>query len=563
MTVEKPTKISITLLIITFLLVFGIDMCLVMRQTVNFSSSSYLDDFWTICIDGKTYTDCTLSSFNFEHLKEKSTVTLTRNVPLSTIYYPVLRFKLKNTALRAYKGTSTDATCIFEKNTSKFLQNTFLGSGIVTIPITDFSPGDYITIELFVGRKNAFKQIATPQIISAKDAKSFAITQKPTLYTCALFLLALGLFGTVLALNTFFIKKTIHSLLTISQLAFWVGCHLVFANGFVEILSSNFALNAILSYGSLLFIVLAFVLHFAMHVAITKKQKQQTNVFLVCLFTLVLCIICAQYAKFALLPILYAILFTFIALFLIIATKIAIINVLKEPLYKATGSVSFIAFELFLLIDAFYYAFSRYLLGSNAELHSYGLATGTTVIVISAVATYIYRVFRATYKSVDSQFKAEAVFLDHTTGAFNRSQSLETLKLLDKENTEYAVVTIDINSNAINDDELQSICKAMRRVFGCYGIVGRLDAQKFVIITAGMMRQKLSQLIFVFNELVAKENSSKKCALNVCVGYAFSTELAVPTYTALYQLAEKRKSKDENYALEKTLVNAKSVNALA
>lgn len=559
----KSAKIS-GFSFVMFLGIIFIGFCLVrVMYDASLDADFRINSSWTIEINSQKIEKVHLTEFVFPKIKKGDKIIASCEMPNIEIDYPFLQIRIKNVIVKAYKGSITEENCIYSYGEDLIKNFGFVPKSTCYVPVDTFSEGEKIFFVLEACKNIPFKIFSPPKIMAATDKISSYVEKNWIMFIITPFLIVFGVLGGILGISSLFLRKNVLQFVAIAMLSFWGGFSLVCFNDFIELFSKNFIFNSFCKYIVLSCFSISLLALICIENTYSEQQKKVVKYSIYTFLAIMLVSIILQFTNVFPPQTLSVILVICNVIILFLGIFITIKGLIREKITTPIAAFGIVAFYTFTLIDFLAYFFYLYLSGSAACVENLGFGIGILSIIFCSIANYIHSLNDYSYEAAEKKFLHENSYIDCITGAFNRSKTIETLKQFDEMGSEYTIIYIEVQNISDKDfDTIKLVSLLIKRVFGCYGLVGRIDSTTFVVVAVNILKQKIIQLLFVLQELVMMENDKKENTIQLNVGYSFSNEIENADYNEVYQAAKNSAEKtSEKYV--KTSVNNASTETEA
>ncbi len=542
----KPkNRIILNYLLISSLCVFAA-IALVAIQNSDLTRSDHitLDSSWTMEWKKGIKENIDPGKENFLVATKGDTFVLHTVIPETEMKFPVLCAYSSYCVVTAESGGKV----IYEAGRDAYESGKLSGSWINQIPLDLLSPERDITITYTVAEWNAVSSLPVHYIISATDVLSDFLRREQFSFSVSVFLLFIGLIGSITGFTSLILQKKIYPLIAISSFAFWCGMQMFCGNGYILLLSQNISLNTWLYYISMYMWPLSLLAVFYFQVAKTERGIKQAKVFTILFIAYVVLVILLQVVAsihlLVLVPVYNALVFTAVVFALVGCTRRLIQTKLQTEIVNI-GFIILILYYLGDLIRSFlYYLGVNSFLGNTVS----SVGVGVVIFVVSSLLTYMSWLADFTRRQSEQESWAKVIERDATTGLPSKTKSMQMLQQMHANDLEYAVVILNIDNfddiYAQGGDEevnamLERYSKYVKKVFGSYGFCGRMGKSRFIVAAPEIPDAKLKQLTYVFSKYMAREKSHGTVpAIESSLGMAYSIDCENKDPLAICQLAE-------------------------
>ena len=203
-----------------------------------------------------------------------------------------------------------------------------------------------------------------------------------------------------------------------------------------------------------------------------------------------------------------------------------------------------------IVYDLLVYSLNRYV---GLEIFTLnGISSLGIIIFIAILILDLY--YDITSKMMEEQEKAiliKRAYTDDLTQINNRGFCSEYMNTLQAENnSNYTIVTFDLNGlkqandtygHSKGDLLIQKAASVISDAFSGSGVVGRMGGDEFISILKTNDKNKIEDLIYLFNNLLDETNKiNTDLNLSISYGYATNDEVEEKNIEKVYQLADNR-----------------------
>lgn len=545
MNTNKTNRVLLNYVLLSLFCVIA-TIAVVILQHIVFSNKDHLslNSGWTLETKGIVTEDVNPEKIHFIVARRGDTFVLKTTVPETDILFPVLCSTSHYCMVTAESG----GRVIYEAGREQYENNTLSGIWLNQIPLDKLSPQRDITITYTVSEWNSVSSLPDHYIVTASEVFSDFLRREQFTFSVSVFLLFVGLIGSIIGFTSLILKKKIYPLIAISNFAFWCGMFMFCSNGHILLISHNYTLNTWLIYLSLYICPVTLIAVFYYQVAKSKLGKTLSKalglVFILYLTATVLLQLCANVHLMVLIPA--------FNLLMLNAMIIAIIGRVRR-LRADKGNSDIVNFGFLILIV---YCIADWLRSVLYHMGLYPfsvfsttyLGIGILVFVISSLLTYVSWLAEFTKEQSEQASWARVVERDATTGLPSKTKSMQMLQQMHDNDLEYAVVAFNIDNydaiyaeggDAAIEATLERYSKYVKKVFGAYGFCGRMGKNRFIVAAPEIPELKMKQLTYVFSKYMAREKAHGTIpVIESSLGLAFSRNCPNQEPLAICQMAE-------------------------
>jgi len=172
--------------------------------------------------------------------------------------------------------------------------------------------------------------------------------------------------------------------------------------------------------------------------------------------------------------------------------------------------------------------------------------------VIFSICQFVYYFFCELYdasKQRNIDDLKDLIYIDPLTGLFNRSKYEHVMEKIEKEKSDYTIVSIDVNDLKMTNDSfghaegdrlIREFAKLLKDAFDENDLVVRMGGDEFVVVTQNKSESNLNYNLDKFKVSLDEKTKSDVLNFKAAYGIASSTEFSDVHYHDIYMVADKR-----------------------
>jgi GGDEF domain-containing protein len=488
---------------------------------------------WIVSYHERTFADVNLNKFMFSGLKRGDVVSLTKILPETSFEYPVMFLFTVYSAVEVYSG----GHMIFSARLDRYAQNKQLGFGHDIISLDRLSGDRDIVINLKVAQDKGFSTISPIFLEESGYCITNYLKSKIFPFVSTIFLAVLGILGLTISLTAFSLGRHLFPLLGISLTALAIGIGGLSNGGYIELYTGNHALGSYMEYGSFYTFPLFMMGVVAALISNTSFEKKVLRYFMAAYSVFLGIVVLGELLH--LFHVSQTLIFyhIFCAVGLVYVFKVAVTRIKQSELKDSFTAIGLISMFILFLFDLVRNMITTYGLVESSILEFSMLSIGGIIFIVSALWGYFY------YMQEPSEEKRWAESwvsgVDFVTGVYNRDRSIQYLKRIaagtgvDNEYF-YAVATFELTGMELlrtkkgtetANEVLLAAAGLLKKVFNCYGQIGRIGPSRFIVIAPGILQEKLKMLVDVFYKYMKKVEERFGFSIKILSAVAFNYEL--------------------------------------
>jgi diguanylate cyclase (GGDEF)-like protein len=208
----------------------------------------------------------------------------------------------------------------------------------------------------------------------------------------------------------------------------------------------------------------------------------------------------------------------------------------------AAGTVVFV---LFGIADLFRYNVQNLFGLEKSILDATCLPVGTLLFILVLMVGYLVYMYEELMDKTEKEVLRQIAYRDALTGIYNRAKCEHIFEVLNRDDNDYAIVSIDVNGlkyvndtfgHSAGDKLLCTFADVFKNAFNGIGTTIRMGGDEFVAIVRA---EHLSDLNSALKTMVLLEKETKlPIALNVAYGYSVRRRGDAVTAMDVYRMAD-------------------------
>jgi diguanylate cyclase (GGDEF)-like protein len=460
------------------------------------------------------------------------------SIPLAT----TLRFHAYHVAVAVY----VDSICYYRYGFERFEKGNLVGSGIHNVNMPAHLERHKIRVVTIVTESAAAKSVASIELLRSGSMTDYFAKNSESI-VIGIFLMFFGMIAFVTGACAVGFDRAYYRLILIGVFAFLMGLWtLNYAKG-IQIFSMNYALDTTLEYVSLYLSAIPFGL-LVINMRSGKISNWKLNVLKgIVVFGIVFFVVTtilhltniAHYPKYLIVYHIYILVsFLFMVFFKVFYDRGA---GLQEKILTS-GTVVFV---LFGIADIFRYNVQNLFGLEKSFLDATCLPFGTLLFIILLMVGYLVYMYEELMDKTEKEVLRQIAYRDALTGIYNRAKCEHIFEVLNRDDNDYAIVSIDVNGlkyvndtfgHSAGDKLLCTFADVFKTAFNGIGTTIRMGGDEFVAIVRA---EHLSDLNTALKTMVLLEKEAKlPIALNVAYGYSVRRRGDAVTAMDVYRMAD-------------------------
>ena len=509
-----------------------------------------LEKGWTVNYHNRQYVNT-----NLEHLSRQvgatfqrgDVITLNLSAPLTKLDAPFPYLILK-TQYCAYE-VFLDNELLDSKYMDNLRARTFIGTGYTTVCLGNDYVGKRLSIKLYVTENDTHANIISPMIGNYDDLYREVMHTAMYAFFVSIFLTVFGLVFLVLSM-LFYIQSTdvstqvLCSLLT-TIIGIWMLSSFDLIDFIIPSSTSTFLEFCAVYMITPIFYLIIYNLHRRYNTKILRIMGIATFCFSI--FFIILHVTDTVHLNHFE--------FIFYCLSLIGVAHLGYYIYVDIKAKNTSASLKILmlgitVLSICLLIYAGSGAFSALADYRQSLIMQLIIPSGGLFFVITQLLNYFIFMTRSFSRKKEYAALAKIAYIDNLTSLPNRASSDKKLLELDTTNTDYCLISMDLNGlKEVNDNSghpagdrlLKSFAHALNEAFKEKGTAHRIGGDEFLVTIDSITRDEVESLLETFSQTL-KDLDKDDPDLNhsVSYGYAFRSETEDKKSHSVFILADQR-----------------------
>lgn len=509
----------------------------------------YLDEGWTVIINGEEYENVTISHL-YDYLSSKlergDRIILSRTLP-DNEYIPssVILFRSRYVAFYAYVNEKE----IYNYGQSYYNDNKFIGKHYHFISLPSDYAGKTFTIDMRTSESNPFSTIEPLLLGNHDDVAGNLIHSNLFVIATAIFVFMFGAVFLCIALLFTASVPEVKSLMFGSffcmTMGVWLLCYYNLLSLFLYTMSETF-----LEYFTM-YLLVPFCYIILYYIHNLKGQRIYTSLMLIsCSMPIVQ--YCLHFffhihlrSTLALYHVEGVFGFCILTYYAIKSSREKTIP--ASSIMQLTGLFIFCICELLHLVI---YFLNKYHLVTFSILNKLIICGGSLFYVICQLSTYMIYVTDSFARKQENVSLSHLAYADGLTNLANRAKSDKLMDELNNAEDDYCILSIDLNGLKIVNDKfghptgdryIKDFSKVLMNTFGDESFCARIGGDEFLVVLRDATNKDINSLIERMNSAINVMNALyTEYKRSVATGYAFKHELESGGSHEVYLLADQR-----------------------
>lgn len=497
-----------------------------------------IDDGWEVNINGRQYTNVTLSEFRFGMCNRGDMVILKHVVPrYDTVEQPTLVMYSIHSAVKV----ALDNEVIYQYGQKRYAAGKMLGYGRHFVPLEQNAMSKWLTAEFKVSEDNAFDGVQPMTISDGNTIITRDISGKRINLATSLFLMIFGVI--IMILSMIMIRRSVNFVQTfsIAMFSFLIGCWTLCNSDLIEYMSSDLLVKAYVEYLSLYMLPLPFTYYFRDRIDERDTPKWLKGFFWLIITLEILFVgaaIILQLTNIVHLPRMLTGAHALMMLAIVFFVLLSVHDIRHKKQRMNSVMIGFIIAIVLVLIELLRFNLNKYFIGFAKNEYSSTTCFAVLIIVISMLIDYGNKISKTLYENAQQILLEQMAYMDELTGLGNRracEKKMHELSEADhKEIRNYAIMSFDLNflkkandtyGHKKGDELIKAFADILREIYGLYGLAARTGGDEFIVIMDNITSKEVEKLIGQMLSVMDDKNKNRAdIKLSTAYGYALSDE---------------------------------------
>lgn len=508
-----------------------------------------MKDGWTVTQNGHVYENQTVDVYKFPEgpLGYMDSITFSKRFVFKGRPPYMFRIKANHAAVRVQIEDWT----VFMYGYDRLMQHRYIGSGVLSVPVPYTANGKILNVTYYGGFRQPLDRVSNFEMLSTEVAYTDYMSRHAYSLYIGIFLVVFGFLGIIFGLAANGFSKTFYRFALIGALSLLVGVWSMCYSKVVQVCSLDYVTTSFMEYFCLYMIPVPFLLLLQdMHRGKLSPRKWFVLRFVTILSIMfVVSAVVLHMVNVVLVTHLLTIFHVLLCLLTVYTLGSGLVYSRKMGLSERIFSLGIVVFFVVGLMDIFRFHLQHYFLFSNDFMSMSWTPWGALLFILCLVISYVVYAFDAVAAKAEKDVLAELAYKDSLTGLFNRTKCEQIFDVLDQEDGNYAIVSIDMNGlKVVNDSHGHSngdrqICRfaeVLRESVNGVGTAIRMGGDEFVLV---IRESHLEELHFVKERMDALAKQYSKdlpVELEASFGVACRSEFQDCKAKEVYRAADER-----------------------
>lgn len=510
-----------------------------------------LDRHWDVTINGKTYTNVTLSKFTFPMTKKGDVVILSHHM---TEHYKGVNPVLQCEFIHAKVEVHMNDTLIYSYGQKDFKQGKMLGYGVHYIEFPNDYLGKTLSITLTVSENNAFNGISSMLLGNEGTLIQESLVQNRFRLAVSMSLIVFGILMAGVSMVASIQNRAYVRLFWVALFSLLIGGWTLCNNNLIIYFTQNLKVKAYMEFLTLYAGALPLLLYFYPSVT-DKTRKRGFRIFYQILLAaqivfFVFAFVMQQWNLIHLpqeLNISHALMMLEVVFIILIVVD----DIRCRRKYDRMLQIGMIAILIVILFELVQYNIQKFLVHFTGNKYTSSVCYGALFIVVALLLDYTRNISRGLYQQAQQHLLENMAYSDELTGLSNRRKCDEVVeKLLDKD-VDFTLISMDLNLLKYYNDTyghekgdllLRSFASVLTEAFPEALTIARVGGDEFHVVLPDMKQEALrAALTRLLQCLYEKNEQDKELHLSTAVGCVQRSEFSKEAdIRMLYQEADRR-----------------------
>lgn len=505
------------------------------------------DEGWTVHYKDTTVKFVNISNYHIDaDLKNGDTVVYKKRLNIDVLPLSTLRFKTFHAVVSVYLNDEI----IYEYGHELYNEGLMVGSGVHFVNLPENVDRRMVTIKLIIteraeSRTNTMVEIVSNNVVSdyfSRHALSSGV---------GIFLCLFGIIAVIFSLTALAYYRSFYRLLLIGAISLSMGTWTLCYMKVIQMFSMDFAFNSTLEYLSLYVVSIPICL-LLVNMRMGRLTYWKKKGLLLCTLFGAAFFVVTTVLHFTNLLHYPQTLHIFHGYIVLVVVYIAFARILRDRMSRLQDKILIYGLTLFIFfasVDLIRHMLQWELSFLDTNVDVTLLPVGTLIFVILLMVSYIVYLYDIIMDKTEKEMLKQIAFRDSLTGLYNRAKCKRIFEVLDRMDSCYAIVSLDLNGlkhtndtfgHSIGDSLIVNFADVLKKAFHGVGTSIRMGGDEFVVIVRA---EHLKELGAALDDLKCLEKdfvSDLPIKLDAAYGYAIHQEGDETKAMEVYKLADKK-----------------------
>lgn len=532
---EKKKNHTIHMFLLVFIVCLVVLSNVLSRVELDASNYCKINKGWDIEINDAAYENVVLSEFAFSALDRGDVLKMKCELPKQDIVSnPILRIYTIHSDIEVRYNNRI----IYEYGKELREENELLGYGYHFVHIPAFYAGADIELIMHITEDDAFINMEIPEICNSDAViRDFIIINRVPL-SINLFLVVFGILVLFVSIIFCIYDKRFFKLFCVGCFSLGIGCWSICSYDLILLFTFDMRMKAFLEFGSLYVSPLFVLLYFWNDELVTRHKGAYIGYKLLlavqCVFVLMAFLL--QILNIVHFPVVLKIQHCILLCLCIGVIVLTVIDIIKKQLRNKVLIIGITVMLSVGLFDIISFSAVKYLGASGEVRYTSITCIGAIIFVISQLVDFGMEIGNIFLKGAKAQVLEQMAYIDDMTGVANRRRCEQVWDSLDQSKENYGIFAFDLNflkqtndtkGHAVGDLLIRTFAKTLSKVFGDYGVVGRIGGDEFVVFITDVKKVDIQALTKMLDKEIEKVNEQNP-DLGLSTAYGFCSHEDYP-----------------------------------
>lgn len=492
-----------------------------------------LETSWTVDTDDVHIEDATSEDISsiVKSLHERDEITLSCELPADrSINVPTLLLKTTYSAIEVIGN----GEIIYSRWVDRYNEHKYIGSCYNFIPVPFVLDNNRIEIKLYIAEENAFSHFEAPLFGSYHDIHMGYIRKRLFPMACSCFLIVFGISFTFITLMFYSAVPNILSQLFTSILFIVLGVWMAGYYGIFQLILDATYITVFEFTALYLLVPMSLLIFGAIGRHYTNKIYR---IIASALSTIILTLIVFHYINIVHMnrAVTFFHVISIITFLMIIIIMMDDLKKQELPKSAMTQELGLFLFGVSIMIHlVFHILKNKEILPANSLTNNI-LPLGVMMYVYLYLLNYFLYVTEMYAQRQENQSLIHLAYADGLTNLPNRSMWTKKMNELKNSDTDYCVISLDLNGlkdvndrlgHTFGDSYIKNFAKIMEETFPKDTFMARIGGDEFVIVLENTSAVDTENYIYeMTNKISAINVTDTTYTRSVAAGYAYRSEL--------------------------------------
>lgn len=508
-----------------------------------------MNEGWTVTQNGHVYEDQAIDVYKFPEgpLGYMDSITFSKRFVFKGRPPYMFRIRTSHAAVRVQIEDWT----VFMYGYDRLMQHRYIGSGVLSVPVPYTVNGKVLNVTFYGGFHQPLDRVSSFEMLSTEVAYTDYMARHAYSLYIGIFLVVLGFLGIIFGLVANGFSKTFYRFSLIGAMSLLVGVWSMCYSKVIQVCSLDYVSTSFMEYLCLYMIPIPFLLLLQdMHKGkLSPKKWAFLRIVTIVAIMFVVSSVVLHLVNVVLMMHLLTVFHAFVFFLAIYTIGTGLVYSRKMGTSEKIFALGIVIFFVVGMLDVARFQLQHVFLMSSDFMSMTWTPWGALVFILSLIVAYIVYAFEAVAAKAEKDVLAELAYKDALTGLFNRTKCEQIFDVLDQEDENFAIISIDMNGlklvndsygHSNGDKQIVAFAEILQEALVGIGTAVRMGGDEFVGIIRSSHLSELHVVKERMDEMTVTRSANLSVKLEASFGVAFRSEVEGGKAKDVYRVADER-----------------------